>query len=194
MHKMNELLLLETVDNLGIVGDVVKVRSGYARNYLVPMGLATVPSEELVKSLASKRAQAEKHQREVRVQREQMIEKLEGLEIELVRSCNDQGLLYGSVTQGDIADALSAKGYNVKAREVRLPQTIKRVETHHISVKLDKDLEAEVTVKVVPDRELQADDRDEVEVDEEGNMIQKDARPAKRGKKRAEAESAADAE
>lgn len=194
MHKTRDLLLLETVDNLGIVGDVVKVRSGYARNFLIPMGLATVPSDELVKSLASKRAEAEKHQREVRAQREQMIEKLEGIEVELVRSCNDQGLLYGSVTQGDIADALNAKGFEVKAREVRLSQTIKRVETHHVSVKLDKDLEAEVTVKVVADRKLDADDRDEVEVDDEGNMIHKDEKPAKRGKKRAEEAPVADAE
>lgn len=185
MAKDLQLLLVESVDNLGIVGDVVKVRSGYARNYLLPMGLATAPSEERIKALASKRAEAEKQQREMRAKREQMIEKLEGFEIELVRSCNDQGLLYGSVTQGDIADALAAKGFDVKPREVRLPQTIKRVETHHITVKLDKDLEAEVTVKVVPDRELETDDREEVEVDEEGNMIVKDEKPAKgaRGKK-----------
>ncbi len=191
MHKTRDLLLLETVDNLGIVGDVVKVRSGYARNFLIPMGLATVPSDDLIKSLASKRAEAEKHQREVRAQREQMIEKLEGIEVELVRSCNDQGLLYGSVTQGDIADALSAKGFDVKAREVRLSQTIKRVETHHVSVKLDKDLEAEVTVKVVADRKLEADDRDEVEVDDEGNMIHKGDKRGKRGKKAEEAPAAA---
>lgn len=191
MHKTRDLLLLETVDNLGIVGDVVKVRSGYARNYLIPMGLATVPSDDLIKSLAAKRADAEKHQREMRAQRERMIEKLEGVEVELVRSCNDQGLLYGSVTQGDIADALVAKGFDVKAREVRLSQTIKRVETHHITVKLDKDLEAEVTVKVVADRQLESNDRDEVEVDDEGNMVHKDEKPAKRGRKREDREPAA---
>jgi len=194
VNKTRDLLLLETVDTLGIVGDVVKVRSGYARNYLIPMGLATVPSDELIKSLASKRADAERHQREMRAQREQMIEKLEGYEIELVRSCNDQGLLYGSVTQGDIADALAAKGFGVKAREVRLSQTIKRVETHHVTVKLDKDLEAEVTVKVVADRELESDERDEVEVDDEGNMIVKDEKPAKGKGKKESAEPAGAAE
>lgn len=186
MQKTRDLLLLETVDNLGIVGDVVKVRSGYARNFLIPMGLATVPSDELVKSLAAKRAEAEKQQREMRAQRERMIEKLEGVEVELVRSCNDQGLLYGSVTQGDIADALTAKGFDVKAREVRLSQTIKRVESHHITVKLDRDLEAEVTVKVVADRQIEADDRDEVEVDDEGNMIHKGDKRGKRGRKHAD--------
>lgn len=174
MAKDLHLLLTETVDNLGIVGDVVKVRGGYARNFLLPMGLATEPSEEKIKALADKRAEAERHQRELRASREQMIGKLEGYEIELVRSCNDQGLLYGSVTQGDLAEALTKAGFDVKPREVRLAQTIKRIDTHHITVKLDKDLEAEVTVKVLPDRELETDDRHEVEVDEEGNMIHAD--------------------
>ncbi len=190
MSKDLQLLLVESVDNLGIVGDVVKVRSGYARNFLLPMGLATTPSEEKIKSLASKRAEAEKAQREMRAAREAMIGKLEDYEIELVRSCNDQGLLYGSVTQGDIAEALVAKGFDVKAREVRLSQTIKRVETHHVSVKLDKDLETEITVKVVADRELESDDRDEIEIDDEGNMILNDEKPS-RGK-RDEAEAASE--
>lgn len=171
MAKDIQLLLTESVDNLGIVGDVVKVRAGYARNYLLPMGFATEPSEDKVKALAAKRADAERHQREMRAQREQMIEKLEGYEVELTRSCNDQGLLYGSVTQQDIADLLAAKGFAVKARDIRLSQTIKRVETHHVLVKLDRDLEADITVKVVPDRTIEADDKVEVEVDDEGNMI-----------------------
>ena len=191
MSKDLQLLLVESVDNLGIVGDVVKVRSGYARNFLLPMGLATTPSEDKIKSLASKRAEAEKEQREMRAAREAMIGKLEDYEIELVRSCNDQGLLYGSVTQGDIADALVAKGFDVKAREIRLSQTIKRVETHQVSVKLDKDLETEITVKVVADREIESDDREEIEVDDEGNMIHKDdTRGRGRRKPAAEAEAA----
>ncbi len=193
MSKDLQLLLVESVDNLGIVGDVVKVRSGYARNFLLPMGLATTPSDDKVKSLASKRAEAEKEQREMRAAREAMIEKIENFEVELVRSCNDQGLLYGSVTQGDIADALVAKGFDVKAREIRLSQTIKRVETHHVSVKVDKDLEAEITVKVVADRQIESDDREEVEVDDEGNMIHKSDKRG-RGRRRPAADEGAAAE
>jgi large subunit ribosomal protein L9 len=191
MSKDLQLLLVESVDNLGIVGDVVKVRAGYARNFLLPMGLATTPSDDKIKSLASKRAEAEKSQREMRAAREAMIEKIENFEVELVRSCNDQGLLYGSVTQGDIAEALVAKGFDVKAREIRLSQTIKRVETHHVSVKVDKDLEAEITVKVVADRQIEEDDREEIEVDDEGNMIHKGDKRGRGRRKPAAEEPAA---
>jgi large subunit ribosomal protein L9 len=99
-----KLLLTENVDNLGIVGDVVNVRIGYARNYLLPRELATTPSDEILAQLAEKRAQAEKDLAALRSQRESLISKLEGLELTLTRSCNDQGHLYGSVTQHDIAE------------------------------------------------------------------------------------------
>lgn len=196
MAKDIQLLLTESVDNLGIVGDVVKVRAGYARNYLLPMGLATEPSDDKVKALAAKRADAERMQREMRVQREQTIEKLEGIEVEIKRSCNDQGLLYGSVTQQDIAEALVAKGFAVKARDIRLSQTIKRIESHHVTVKLDRDLEAEVTVKVVADREIEVDDKVEVEVDDEGNMIMpgEQGRRGRGGRGRRDDRAKADAE
>ncbi|MBL0922509.1 MAG: 50S ribosomal protein L9 [Phycisphaerales bacterium] len=156
MARSVQLLLTETVDNLGIVGDVVNVRTGYARNFLLPNNLATTPTEEKVAALAAKRAEAERHQRELRSQRESLIEKLEGVEVTLVRSCNDQGQLYGSITQQDIATALGEAGYSVKPREVRISQTIKRVDTYHINVKVASDLEADVTLHVKPDRDLDA--------------------------------------
>lgn len=154
MPRNVSLLLIESVDSLGIVGDVVSVRTGYARNYLLPRGLASEPDEALMKSLASKREAAEKHLRELRAQREKMVEKLNEFELKLVRSCNDLGMLYGSVTQKDIADALTAQGFNVMARDIRLGQVIKRVDNYHVLVKLDKDLDADITLHVVPDREL----------------------------------------
>ncbi len=171
-----ELLLTESVDNLGIVGDVVKVRTGYARNFLLPFNLATTPTTEAVAALAGKRAEAERMVRELRAQREKLIEKMQELEIELTRSCNDLGMLYGSVTQQDIAAALGEKGFAVKPREVRLSQTIKRVDTYHFPVKLDSDLEAEITLKVIADRKLGEDDREEMEFDDEGNLVEKGPR------------------
>lgn len=191
MARHIELLLTENVDNLGIVGDVVKVRSGYARNYLLPFSMATTPTPEAVSALAGKRAEAEKMLRELRAQREKMIEKMQNLEIELTRPCNDLGMLYGSVTQQDIASVLAEKGFTVKPREVRLSQTIKRIDTYHFPVKLDADLEAEVTLKVLPDRELAEEARDEMEFDDEGNLIEKPRKPSR--KARAEAAEAADA-
>ncbi len=173
MARNVKLLLTENVDNLGIVGDVVNVRVGYARNFLLPRGLATTPNEELLAQLADKRKQAEKELAELRTQREAMISKLDGLEITMQRACNDQGHLYGSVTQHDIAEGLTELGYKIKAREVRLAHTIKRVDNFDVSVKFDSDLEATITLHVVPDRELDMDEREEMEFDNEGNLIEK---------------------
>ena len=173
MARNVQLLLVENVDNLGIVGDVVRVRTGFARNYLLPFGYATEPSDELIKQLADKRKTAEEEQRKLRVVREALVKKLEGVEITMERSCNDQGLLYGSVTQQDIAAALKSLGFDVKPREVRLPQVIKRLGEFDVTVKLASDLEEPVRIHVTPDRELDADDRDEMEFDNEGNLITK---------------------
>lgn len=173
MPRNIKLLLTENVDNLGIVGDVVNVRTGYARNYLLPRGLATQPSDDLLAGLAEKRKQAEKELAELRKQRQSLIGKLDGLEITLTRACNDQGQLYGSVTQNDLSEALTDLGFPVRPREVRLAQTIKRVDTYEVHVRFDSDLEAAVKVWVVPDRELEVEERDEMEFDNEGNLIEK---------------------
>lgn len=161
MPKTYDLLLTENVESLGIVGDVVNVRSGYARNFLLPRNLATTPSDEKIKSLATKRASAEKMVTEQRSQREQMVDKLEGFEITLERSCNDQGLLYGSVTQQDVATALTVAGFTIRPRDVRLNQTIKRVDNYDIVIKPDVDLEATVKLHVKADRVLDLHKRDE---------------------------------
>ncbi|MDX2130624.1 MAG: 50S ribosomal protein L9 [Planctomycetota bacterium] len=157
MPKNMKLLLIENVDSLGIVGDVVSVRTGYARNFLLPRALATEPSEELVQTLAAKRAEAERQVAQQRAQREETTAKLEGVELELVRSCNDQGILYGAITQQDVATELTTRGYLVKPRDVRLPGAIKRVDKYELHIKLDTDLDAIVKLVVKPDRELPKD-------------------------------------
>jgi large subunit ribosomal protein L9 len=204
MAKTVELLLTETVESLGIVGDVVKVRTGFARNYLLPRAMATTPSEEKIKALATKRADAERHVAEMRQAREQLIEKLEGVEVTLERSCNDQGLLYGSVTQQDVATALNAMGFAVRPRDVRLQTTIKRIDSYDVPIKPESDLEAVVKLWVVADRELNLEkDREERHFDEKGDVVEKAAEAEaheggekkKGGKKKAEhAEEAAPAE
>lgn len=187
MAKSVRLLLVENVDNLGIVGDVVNVRVGYARNYLLPRDLATVPSQEMLAQLAEKRRLAEKDLAELRAMRTELIKKIDGLELTLTRSCNDQGHLYGSVTQHDIADALTALGFAVKPREVRLPGTIKRVDTFDVLIKFASDLEANIKLWVVADRSLDVE-REEMEFDNEGNLI--DPARRDRGKRRERVESA----
>lgn len=187
MARNLKLLLTENVDNLGIVGDIVNVRVGYARNYLLPFGYATTPSEELVASLATKRAQAEKELAARRSEREAMIRKLDGQQLTLTRACNDQGQLYGSVTQQDIASALKEVGFVVSPREVRLPTTIKRVDTFDIHIKVDSDLEADISLRVLADRDLDQEGDNEMEFDNEGELIVKTKKSKKPAPAKAEA-------
>lgn len=157
MAKSIKLLLIESVETLGIVGDVVNVRTGYARNFLLPRNLATTPSDELIKSLAAKRADAEKEVARQRKVKEELIGKLQGVELELTKSCNDQGHLYGGITQQELAGALKEKGYTVSARDIRLTEAIKRIGSFEIHVKLASDLDANIKLTVKADRELELD-------------------------------------
>ena len=154
MSKNVKLLLIENVDDLGIVGDVVNVRTGFARNFLLPRNLATQPDEALIKQLAGKRAQAEKLMADRRKDREALSGKLQGVEVEMIRACNDMGILYGAVTQQDIASALAKQGYKVAPRDVRITGAIKRVDNFDVHIKLDNDLDSIIKLHVKPDREL----------------------------------------
>lgn len=164
-----ELLLTSSVENLGIVGDIVRVRMGYARNYLLPMGLAEVPTQDKIEDLSEAREIALKEYEAQRTQQASIIENLEGIVLTLTRSANDQGGLYGSVTQRDIADALIENGFNVDTRAVRLHQAIRRIGEFHVTIQFGSDLRADVEVQVNPDRPLE--DREDMEFDDEGNLI-----------------------
>ncbi len=155
MARPVELLLLRNVENLGIVGDIVKVRAGYARNYLLPHALAEHPTDEKVEALKEARAKALAELAAQRKLREETIAKLEGVAIKLVRSCNDQGVLYGSITQRDIADALVAAGYAVDMRAVRLANPFRRIGSYTCMIQFEKDLRADVAIEVAADRALE---------------------------------------
>ena len=149
-----KLLLTENVEALGIVGDVVNVRIGYARNFLLPRNLATQPSEDKIKALAAKRVEAEKQVAAQRKSREELTNKLQGVEVKLVKSCNDQGILYGAITQQEIAAELAKMGHGVKPRDVRINQAIKRIDHYDVHIKLDSDLDATIKLHVEADRPL----------------------------------------
>lgn len=173
MAKTIELLLTESVENLGIVGDVVKVRTGYARNFLLPNNVATTPSEDLIKSLQARRAQAQTQVAQERNTRAETIEKLKGYELTMQRSCNDQGILYGSVTQQEIASALVAAGFGVRARDVRLSHAIKRIDNYDIHIKYETELETNIKLHIKPDRVLAKDEKPDLDFDMEGNLVEK---------------------
>jgi len=156
MSKSVELLLLRNVENLGIVGDVVSVRAGFARNYLLPHALAEHPTPEKIEALKDARAKAQAELAALRARREATIGKLSEKKITLVRSCNDQGLLYGSITQRDISDALVAEGYEVDMRAVRLAQPFRRVGSYSCLIQFERDLKAEIAIDVKPDRMLES--------------------------------------
>jgi large subunit ribosomal protein L9 len=164
-----ELLLTSNVENLGIVGDIVRVRTGYARNYLLPMGVAETPTPEKIEALTEARQIAVKEHEEMRSEQASIIEKLEGIVLTLTRSANDQGGLYGSVTQRDIADALIENGFSVDTRAVRLHQAIRRIGEFHVTIQFGTDMRADVEVLVNADRPLE--DREDMEFDDEGNLI-----------------------
>jgi large subunit ribosomal protein L9 len=178
MARNITLLLLRSVENLGIVGDIVKVKPGYARNYLLPMGYAEFPTNSRIEALKEERARAEAEMSALRSRREELLGRLEGVAITIQRSCNDQGVLYGSITQRDIADALQAEGYGVDTRSVRLRQSLRRVGEYPVPIQFDKDLRTEVAITVAPDRSLE-DERVEMEFDDEGNLIEPTPKPAK---------------
>ena len=156
MARPIELLLLRNVENLGIVGDVVTVKAGFARNYLLPHALGEHPTPEKIESLKDARAKAQAELSALRKRREETIAKLIDHKITLVRSCNDQVLLYGSITQRDIADALVAEGFAVDMRAVRLSQPFRRIGSYHCLIQFERELKADITIDVKPDRVLES--------------------------------------
>jgi large subunit ribosomal protein L9 len=189
------LLLNRNVESLGIVGDVVKVRPGYARNYLLPLGIAEVPSDERIAELTAAREQALAELQRVRTERRGIIDTLEGMAIALVRSCNDRGILYGSVTQRDISDALIELGHSVDERAVRLANPIRRIGEYPVVIQFEKEMRVEIQIRVEADRSI-ADETEEMEFDNEGELIvkKKKAKPAEAPAEEAPAETADAAE
>jgi large subunit ribosomal protein L9 len=188
-----ELLLNENVENLGIVGDVVKVRTGYARNFLLPMQIAEVPSDERIAELQAERTTALAQVAAQRNDREKLTARMEEVELTLVRSCNDRGGLYGSVTQRDITEALEQVGFGgIEIRAVRLPSSIRRIGTYEIPIQFEADLRVEITLIVEPDQPLE--ERNDMEFDDEGELIEKRAAAAPVQAPAAEPEEAPTAE
>ena len=162
---------VENVENLGIVGDIVKVKTGYARNYLLPHQIAEFPTPSKIEALKEQRAAAQAELSALRAAREELLGRMEEITVTLVRSCNDRGVLYGSVTQRDISDGLQAAGYDVGVRSIRLANAIRRIGEYPVPIQFDKDLRTDITVNIEPDQPLE--EREEMEFDDEGNLIEK---------------------
>ena len=173
--KKVKLLLNRSVENLGIVGDIVKVRPGYARNFLLTHALAEAPTPSKIERLKEAREAALAELAHLRQAREELVARMNAVTVTIKRSCNDQGILYGSVSQRDIADALHTDGYHVDVRAVRLSQSIRRVGEYHVPIQFDKDLRTDITLKIDPDRSL-VEETEEMEIDNEGELVEKKPR------------------
>jgi len=187
------LILREDVPNLGDAGDLVSVKPGYARNFLLPKGKATVATESRVKELEHHRRVIEEKLGKQLKDARAVEGRLSGIKLETTEKAGTEGKLFGSVTNMRIAELLAEKGFEVDRRKVKLAEPIKTVGEHTVSVKLHRDLEttvkitvhADVVVQEEPDvqdtfsEEALRDDRDrrrrDDDDDDEGPPLDEDA-------------------
>ena len=154
-----QVILLERVAKLGQMGDVVKVKDGYARNFLLPQGKALRASDANIKSFETQKSQLEARNLETKKEAAAAAEKLDGQRFVVIRSASDAGALYGSVTPRDAADAATAAGFSVDRKQVVLIAPIKELGLHDVRVVLHPEVSATITMNVArspEEAELQA--------------------------------------
>ncbi|MEZ5887229.1 MAG: 50S ribosomal protein L9 [Paracoccaceae bacterium] len=173
-----QVILLERVAKLGQMGEVVKVKDGYARNFLLPQGKALRASDANIKSFETQKAQLEARNLETRKEASALAEKLDGQKFIVIRSASDAGALYGSVTPRDAAEAATAAGFSIDRKQVVLLQPIKDLGLHDVRVVLHPEVSATITMNVARSAE-------EAELQASGKSVRELA---------AEAEAAADFE
>lgn len=145
-----QVILLEKINHLGELGAVVKVKDGYARNFLIPQGLAKRATKAAIAEFETRRAELEKAQAERIAAAQDLAAKLNGQVIEIASKAGVDGRLFGSVTNADIAEAIDKLGFTIKKSQVRTPLgAIKSVGEYPIVIGLMTDITAEVMVKVV---------------------------------------------
>ena len=145
-----EVILLEKVENLGGLGDKVTVKPGYGRNFLIPSGKATAATTENVAAFEARRAELEKAAAEALAAAEERRDKLQGMSVTITSNAGDEGKLFGSIGNTDIADAVTAAGVPLEKREVRLPEgPIRTIGEFEIDLHLHTDVNASVNVVVV---------------------------------------------
>jgi large subunit ribosomal protein L9 len=147
-----QVILLEKIVNVGNLGEVVKVKDGYARNFLIPQGKAKRATEANLKAIEARRAELEAAAGEKLAAAQAAGEKLEGAAIQVTQKAGVDGRLFGSVTNVDIVEALNAKGFSVERSMIRMPSgPLKHVGDHPVTIVLHADVTSHVTVTVIAD-------------------------------------------
>ena len=149
-----KVLLREDVDDLGARGEIVRVRAGYARNYLLPRNLAVEATAGNVKGIESERAALLKKEAKERATAEAQSQQMGSLNLEFKRKAGEQGALYGSVTSMDIAEALRERGYEIERHRIHLREPLKRVGEYTVPVRLHRDVTIDLKVRVAPEGEV----------------------------------------
>jgi large subunit ribosomal protein L9 len=144
-----EVILREHVDNLGRRGEIIKVADGYARNYLLPRKLALLATESNKKQVERERAKLEAREADEKRVAEAMVERMANLEVVIARKVGETDALYGSVTTSDIAEALTAKGFDIDRRKMLLAEPIKKLGDFDIPIRLQREVTATIKVRVV---------------------------------------------
>ncbi len=145
-----QIILMEKVINLGSLGDIVKVKNGYARNFLIPQGKAKRATETNKAEFEARRVELEKKATDTLTAAQSRAEKLEGYLVQITQKAGVDGRLFGSVTNTDIADALNAQGFDVKKGEVMLPNgPLKMIGDYPLTLTLHTDVKATITVSVL---------------------------------------------
>ena len=160
-----QVILLERVAKLGQMGDVVSVKPGYARNYLLPQGKALRASQDNIASFQTRKVELEAQNLETRKEAEALGAKLDGTKYVVIRQASDGGALYGSVSPRDVADLLDAAGFKVERRQIIIGTPIKTLGLHKAQITLHPEVEVDVTLNV-------ARSQDEAELQAAGKTIQ----------------------
>jgi large subunit ribosomal protein L9 len=145
-----EVILKDHVEHLGRRGEVVKVASGYARNFLFPRKLALAVTDENKRQIERERARADARDREEVAEAEALQRRIEAAEVAIARRVGEHDALYGSVTSADIAEALAARGVEVDRRRIQLADPLKTTGEHAVPIRLHRDVTATIKVQIVP--------------------------------------------
>lgn len=149
-----KVLLREDVDDLGARGEIVRVRAGYARNYLLPRNLAVEATAGNVKGIEQERAALLKKEAKERATAEGQSAQMSSLVLEFKRKAGEQGALYGSVTSMDIAEELKERGYEIDRHRIHLREPLKRLGDYSVPVRLHREVTIDLQVKVAPEGEV----------------------------------------
>jgi large subunit ribosomal protein L9 len=155
-----KILLISDIEKLGWLGDVVQVSTGYARNYLLPQGLAKPVTEVNIKAIAEEKGRRSEQRMQQRERLEAAASAAEGAEAVIAAKANEQGVLFGSVTAEQIAANLREQGLQLEDEIVQLPEHIKQLGTHSVTLKFADDLTAAVSVVVVAEQDEPAEGGD----------------------------------